>query len=150
MIEDAPDLKLDAMTRDQQLDYTQQLRLRIANQLAPYAIAPTDVKERRELMGVLESIDGQVFARKAAEDSAKNAGANERVASFLAELHSIGGKDLHRVDTPVMRDVSPDLSAFMDKSEVTEFMISQEEGAGDSNFAEFSEEFKRQNPIYQD
>lgn len=143
-------VRMEPMTAEQQLDYTQRLRLGIANQLAPDEVIPTESPARRELMSVAAAIDQQILARKQADIDSKNAGSKERVANFLADLHSIGDSNmLHRTTVPVERDVSPDLS-FLDDKEVTEHMLSQEANSGDTNFTDFSKEFKLNNPQYDD
>lgn len=138
---------LDAMTLDQQLDYTQGLRLKTARFLAPDDVISQDPKERRELLSVLESIDHQVTARKQYEVDNKNADTNGRVADFLSGLHSLGNTDFHRAATPTMRDVSPEFGEEADITP-TEYMLSQESNAGDTSFAEFSKRFKEDNPQY--
>lgn len=141
---------LDPMTPEQQLDYTQRLRMSIANQLAPAEMVPTDDKARRELMSVASAIDNQVFARKQADIDSKNATSGERVAGFLSQLHSIADSaQLHRSNKPVERDVSPELS-YLDDNEVTVHMLSQEANSGDTNYTDFAKEFKLNNPQYDD
>lgn len=146
-----PDVIIDVpMTVEQQLDYTQRMRLKIAQHLAPNESVVEDAKDRRELASTLAAIDQQVFARKQADIDSKTASSGERIANFLSELQSIGDvSKLHRSNTPVIRDVSPDLS-FIEDDEITEHMISQEANSGDTNYTDFAKEFKQAHPEYDD
>lgn len=139
--------EMDVMTHEQQLDYTQSIRLNIVHQLAPNGVPPTDVKERRELLGFLESVDHQIHARRQSKADAKNADANERTANFLAELHKHKTGGFHRSDVAVIRDVTPDI-VLDEETVITDYMLSQEANCGDTNFAAFSEQFKEENPEY--
>lgn len=94
-----------ALNDNQRLDFTQDLREKLINQLAPEDKLPDDPKVLTALLATLKDYDKVTLTLKRIESDNENADADRQALLHFQKLSEMtGSKDFHRSDTPVARE----------------------------------------------
>lgn len=110
-------------------------------------IMPSNPKERSFLLRALGEWDQTSIARKNVDVAEQATSAANEAAAFLQALHQNMVQTPLKSQTSTPRLISPDIKE-LDTSEVTEFELSQEFQAGQTNFDKFNEQFLEENEEY--
>lgn len=146
------EIKKDMLEED--LNLAQTMRRKILEELtgstdvaAKEFCVPQDPTVLGMTMQLLKDMDNNAIRRK---QIGVQEGSNEiarETKGFLASITRQLTQSPLRVDTPVKRDVRPDI-VIERKGDITEPMLSQEPEAGKTTLDEFTEEFLDANPEY--
>lgn len=137
---------------DDDLEYTRKLKYQILEHSFSEdgrLIDSEDPKKRDFILRVMDSMDKAAIGRKRIQ---VDEGANEiarETNGFLARLHTNELSDPLRSNTPVARNIVPDLGSDA-SSDMGEFQLSVEPEAGKTNYDDFNREFLDKNPEYGD
>lgn len=137
---------------DDDLEYTRKLKYQILEHSFGEdgrLLDSEDPKKRDFILRVMDSMDKAAIGRKRIQ---VDEGANEiarETNGFLARLHTNELSDPLRSNTPVARNIVPDLGSDA-SSDMGEFQLSVQPEAGKTNYDDFNREFLDKNPEYGD
>lgn len=139
---------------DADLDFTRTIRQAMVNNIIEYdddgnIIMPADPKERSFLLRALSEWDSVSIARKNIGVAEQANSVAQEAATFLQALHQNMVQTPLKSQTPVNRVIEPDIDV-LNTSEVSEYELSQEFQAGQTNYDKFNEQFLEENEEYRD
>lgn len=132
---------------DEDLDFTQSIRRRMASSMTQNGV-PTDNRDRRMLLEILDGMDRSSIGRKTIKnDEDANGIAAAGMSDFLMALHQQVLNPPLRVDQPVKREIKLGVNLLEDK-DVNEHMLSSDHRSGKTSLEEFTDEFLTKHPEY--
>lgn len=138
--------KFESGNFDKELDFSQSIRMRLVNSLTADGM-PNQYKDQDILLRALDSIDKSALQRKQMQSDDSAGGFGPMVANFLATMYQQNLASPLRSDQPVVREIKADLSK-VEAEEVTEYMVSQIENHGKTDYDSFQKDFLEEHPEY--